>query len=139
MISNIKKYCISLLRRRFSRDSSKFYCHELLNSLEIPLTNELTKEQIDEIFDGYGSHFIVQEKQSQHSALSKLNESSLNTIRVITYWRVCGEIVPLYTIQRIGMKGKTTDNVGSGGINVKINWYGRLDQYASVGQMWKEN
>ena len=57
MISNIKKYCISLLRRRFSRDSSKFYCYELLNSLEMPLTNELTKEQIDEIQGFYLNHW----------------------------------------------------------------------------------
>ena len=280
MIRNIKNYIISLLWRRFSKSSSKTYYHELLNSLQIPLTKELTEEQIDEIqsfyqdhwgkkltsydlafhkayynitglfspkyiptslyrsdiiyrlndfrmknayadknilsklfgslvkqpkvyircingvfyseeydiltrekaiavcsnipqaiikpsietthgddvflfssengvetsskrkvadiFDGYGSHFIVQEKQSQHSALSKLNESSLNTIRVITYWRECGEIVPLYAIQRIGKMGKTTDNVGSGGINVKINWDGKLDQYASVGNSGKK-
>ncbi len=253
MIRNIKNYIISLLWRRFSKSSSKTYYHELLNSLQIPLTKELTEEQIDEIqsfyqdhwgkkltsydlafhkayynitglfspkyiptslyrsdiiyrlndfrmknayadknilsklfgslvkqpkvyircingvfyseeydiltrekaiavcsnipqaiikpsietthgddvllfsskngveisskrkvaeiFEGYGSHFIIQEKQSQHSALSKLNESSLNTIRVITYWRECGEIVPLYAIQRIGKKGKTTDKL----------------------------
>lgn len=49
MIRNIKNYIISLLWRRFSKSSSKTYYHELLNSLQIPLTKELTEEQIDEI------------------------------------------------------------------------------------------
>ena len=57
MVRNIKKYSISLLWRRFSRDNSKFYYHELLNSLEIPLTDELTKEQIDEIQGFYLNHW----------------------------------------------------------------------------------
>lgn len=56
MIRNIKNYIISLLWRRFSKSSSKTYYHELLNSLQIPLTKEFTEEQIDEIQGFYQDH-----------------------------------------------------------------------------------
>ncbi|MBR5081430.1 MAG: hypothetical protein IKX35_03185 [Bacteroidales bacterium] len=85
--------------------------------------------RVDELFDNYYADFIVQERIIQHPDMAKLNPSSVNTIRVLTY-RFDSEVVLLYCVVRIGRKGMVIDNESQGGISVKINTDGTLAKYA---------
>lgn len=68
----------------------------------------------------YTRAFIVQSKLEQHPDLAKLNPTSVNTIRVLSY-RKEYEVIILYAIIRIGRKGKVVDNETAGGIKADIN------------------
>lgn len=80
---------------------------------------ELNKPLID-LFRQYKKNFIIQEKFEQHPEMAKLNPTSVNTIRVMSY-RSNGEIKILYAVVRIGRKGKVVDNETAGGIKADIN------------------
>ena len=77
-------------------------------------------ESISQLLEGYGKNYIIQHKVEQHEALSRLNPTSLNTIRVLSY-RQGDEVFVLYAVVRIGRKGKTVDNESAGGINADID------------------
>ena len=84
---------------------------------------------IQELFRQYGSNFIVQKAIKQHEALSALNPTSINTIRILTY-RSEMEILILYTVIRIGRLGWIIDNESAGGMSARINTDGTLAKYA---------
>ncbi len=77
-------------------------------------------ESVADLLEGYRENFIIQRKVEQHEALSKLNPTSLNTIRVLSY-RHGDEVFVIYAVVRIGRKGKTVDNESAGGINADID------------------
>lgn len=85
-------------------------------------------KSIEELFNSYGKHFIVQERIQQHEKMAALNPTSVNTIRLLTYRRE-NAIELLYAVVRIGRKGKIIDNESSGGVTTKINNDGRLAKY----------
>ncbi len=72
--------------------------------------------------------FIVQEILEQHEDMKTLNESSLNSIRILSYLREDGVHV-LSSIVRIGRAGAFTDNSSSGGMSCGINEDGSLKGY----------
>ncbi len=74
---------------------------------------------IDLLMDEYGRNYIIQEKIDQHVEMAKLNPTSLNTLRVLSY-REGNEVYILYAVVRIGRKGKSVDNETSGGINADV-------------------
>ena len=74
------------------------------------------------------SGVIVQEKIKQHHLLDSLNSGSVNTIRVITYVRANGEIVPLSSVVRVGKPGMAVDNVSLGGCTVGVTAEGITKQ-----------
>lgn len=74
---------------------------------------------ITSIFDKFGNNFVVQRFVKQHAELSKINPTSLNTIRVVSF-RFKGEIHILSTILRMGGKGSRIDNISAGGISCRI-------------------
>ena len=84
---------------------------------------------IQVLFHQYSKDFIIQEKIHQHPEMSRLNPSSVNTIRVLTY-RTNMEILLLYSVVRIGKKGMTVDNESSGGISARVNSDGTVAKYA---------
>lgn len=75
---------------------------------------------IKDLFASYKQCYIVQERLEQHPDLAKLNPTSLNTIRVMSYHRG-DEVVILYAVIRIGRKGKIVDNETAGGIKADID------------------
>lgn len=78
-------------------------------------------QSIKKLFDSYKEQrFIVQERLEQHPDLAKLNPTSLNTIRVMSY-RKGDEIIILYAVIRIGRKGQVIDNETAGGIKADID------------------
>ena len=76
-------------------------------------------QSVEELFKSYGKNFIVQEKVNQHADMARLNPTSLNTLRILSY-RQDNEIHSLYAVVRIGRLGKSVDNETAGGINADI-------------------
>lgn len=77
------------------------------------------KETVEELFDTFKENFIIQKKVIQHHEMSRLNPTSLNTLRVLSYHHG-DEVVVLYAVVRIGRKDKLVDNETAGGINADI-------------------
>ena len=75
---------------------------------------------VDDLFTRYKRSFIIQSKLEQHPDLARLNPTSVNTIRVLSY-RKENEVIILYAVIRIGRMGKVVDNETAGGIKADIN------------------
>jgi hypothetical protein len=84
-----------------------------------------TEKDLDDIIAHAGNNFVAQRLVRQHPYLSTLNESSLNTIRVITF-HFKGEVHVLSALLRIGADGAKVDNTSAGGSAVPIRADGRL-------------
>lgn len=82
--------------------------------------DEITKSRVKELMDIYKMDFSFEECMIQHPAMATFNESSLNTMRVVTYRRPSGEIKYLHALQRFGGKGSVVDNASAGGGMVAI-------------------
>ena len=72
------------------------------------------------LFNKYDKNFIIQQRVEQHEQMGRLNPTSLNTLRVLSY-RHGDEILILYAVVRIGRLGKNIDNETAGGINADID------------------
>lgn len=75
---------------------------------------------IQDLFKEYKRSFIVQERFEQHEGISRLNPTSLNTLRVMSYRRG-KEVVILYAVIRIGRINQVIDNETAGGIKADID------------------
>ncbi len=75
---------------------------------------------VEDLFSNYKKSFIVQSKLEQHPDIAKLNPTSVNTIRVLSY-RKDKEVIILYAVIRIGRMGKSIDNETAGGIKADID------------------
>lgn len=84
---------------------------------------------IPALFKQYKRDFIVQEAICQSAKMASLNPTSLNTIRIMTYWSENG-IVPLFSVVRMGRAGAVVDNASAGGLYCGINMDGSLKKYA---------
>lgn len=88
----------------------------------------LSKNYLD---NNYKSNFIIQDVVKQSSFGAQFNESSLNTIRVVTYKSVkTGEIYVINAIMRIGAKGNCIDNAHGGGMFVGVDKNGKIGKFA---------
>ena len=86
-------------------------------------------QSLASIFSEYQSDFLIEDLVHQHKDMAALNDSSVNTIRILTY-RNGMDVYVLYTVVRIGRKGQAIDNESAGGISARINPDGRLAKYA---------
>lgn len=84
------------------------------------------KSKYLKVFEDYKKDFLVQEIVKQHPDLASFNESSINTIRIVTYRKPNKERKVLYTIIRYGGKGMFKDNSSAGGGFSVINRDGTL-------------
>lgn len=75
---------------------------------------------VHDLFKKYKRSFIIQERFEQHADIAKLNPTSLNTLRVMSYRRG-NEVVVLYAVIRIGRKDQVIDNETAGGIKADID------------------
>lgn len=87
---------------------------------------------IEQLFDHYGLNFQIQERLKQHAKMNLLNDTSVNTIRIVTY-RSEMEILVIYSVVRIGKKGAVVDNQCAGGISTVIGEDGKLGGTAFAG------
>lgn len=86
-------------------------------------------EKITDIFSDIGEDYVVQEKISCHKSIKAINETSVNTFRVITY-RWLNDIHILPVIMRFGMNDSVVDNAHAGGAFIAINNDGTLHEKA---------
>ena len=77
-------------------------------------------DTVDQLFSSYKVNFIIQERAMQHEEMARLNPTSLNTIRVLTY-RDTRQVYPMYAIARIGRMGQMVDNLSAGGLFADID------------------
>lgn len=77
----------------------------------------------------YKNDCIVQEAFIQHPFFSQFNESSVNSIRMVSYRDSLGLIHVLNSFLRIGTKGSVVDNAHAGGMFVGVDNEGRLGKY----------
>ena len=75
---------------------------------------------VNDLFSYYKNSFIVQSKLEQHPDLARLNPTSVNTLRIMSYRRD-DEVIFLYAVIRIGRKGQVVDNETAGGIKADID------------------
>lgn len=75
---------------------------------------------VQDLFNHYKRSFIIQERFEQHEGIARLNPTSLNTLRVMSY-RSGNEVVVLYAVIRIGRMNQVIDNETAGGIKADID------------------
>lgn len=82
------------------------------------------------LFSLYGGNFITQKYIRQHPWFARFNESSLNTVRILTYRSISDEKVHvLHRLLRAGRPGSVVDNQSSGGIACAVDAGGKLMPY----------
>ncbi len=69
----------------------------------------------------FSKAFIFQELILQHEVLKRINYSSINTLRIVTYKNQKNEIDILSGFIRVGRKGAIIDNAHIGGIVIPFN------------------
>lgn len=89
--------------------------------------NDTTIDSLDDDITNMESNFIIQAVVEQDSVLASFNESSLNTIRVVSFL-FDDKVHILSTILRIGAAGSKVDNVGAGGFACPIRKNGTLNE-----------
>jgi hypothetical protein len=92
---NIEK--ISASDKEWNNDYEKIYNHLVENKIE-----------------------LLEEPIKQDSEMNKLNDSSVNTVRMVSVMNEANEVTVLTTFARIG-NGKCVDNFNSGGMTAKVN------------------
>lgn len=89
----------------------------------------LTVKKMLQEFAEFKANFIAQEIIDQHPILTKLNATSLNTIRIMSFLFE-GEVHILSSILRIGGGGARVDNIGAGGYSCAVGLNGMLSKLA---------
>ncbi len=87
------------------------------------------KEEIDKVLIKFKQDFIVQEVLTQHANLKKLNPSSINSIRVMSFLND-KTVKVLSSFVRMGKKDSFADNVSKGGLCCGIDEGGKLSKMA---------
>ncbi len=87
-------------------------------------------DEINRIINSLGTEIIVQEPIEQSDELCKLNPSSVNTIRVLSFLNKDGSVKIYSAIVRMGVNDAVVDNASSGGITCGIEPDGRLKSVA---------
>lgn len=85
----------------------------------------------DYLEEHYQKDYLVQEVIAQHPYMQRLNPSSVNTMRVLTYRSVKNEMIKILgTYLRVGKHNSLVDNFSSGGYLIHYNQKGEPDMYA---------
>lgn len=80
-------------------------------------------------FMSASENVICQSVIKQHPELSRLNQTSVNTIRIMTFMQN-GKVHALSSVLRMGINGARVDNASSGGIVCGIKPNGQLKEVA---------
>lgn len=84
-----------------------------------------SKHEVETAFKDMGANFIVQAAVKQHPVLAQLNFTSLNTIRIVSFFFE-NDVHILSCILRVGAPNAKVDNVGAGGYACPIQMNGHL-------------
>lgn len=77
----------------------------------------------------YKKDFVIQQVITQHEELSKLNPSSLNSVRIQSFLYK-GQVYILSSFIRVGRPGSRLDNIVQGGVSIAIKENGDFFQDA---------
>lgn len=77
----------------------------------------------------YGTEYVIERVVKQHPVMASFNDSSINTIRIMTLI-YNGKFIPLSSVVRMGVNGSRVDNCSSGGIVAGINQDGSVKNVA---------
>lgn len=83
---------------------------------------------ISNLFSSYDKNFIIQEILKQNETMKKLNPTSINTIRVLSFLEN-DSVKILSSYVRMGAKGSFADNISTGGLCCGINPDGSLHKF----------
>ena len=89
--------------------------------------SEYNKKNILQLLSS-NKNYVIQEVIKQHKFYSSFNESSVNTVRVLSFL-FKGEVHILYMVLRIGKKGSKLDNASSGGTQIVIDKNGIISNH----------
>jgi hypothetical protein len=78
---------------------------------------ELSSDQLIKMIDG---RFLFQERIQQHPAMSALHPASVNTVRIITFFRN-GKPTVFCASARMGTGGRAVDNWSAGGLTIGVD------------------
>ena len=90
---------------------------------------EINEETVNKLFDEYRINFVIQALVDQHDKMARLNPTSLNTIRIISFF-FREDVYILSSLLRIGGEGARVDNYASNGYACNINPNGSLSERA---------
>lgn len=82
------------------------------------------------VIDQISGDIVIQEGVAQSKEMSRLNASSVNTVRLISMLRKDGSVKIYSTIVRMGVGGAKVDNASQGGITCGVQDDGRLKSVA---------
>ena len=94
------------------------------------ITKGTSIDEISEILTSLGNDIIVQEPIEQSEEMRKLNPSSVNTVRLLSFLEKDGSVKIYSVIVRMGINGAVVDNASSGGITCGVEANGRLKSVA---------
>lgn len=97
-------------------------------------------ERLDSILEAFGKNCVIQEFIIQAPQIAKLNSTSFNTFRVMSY--ICdGEIFVCPIALRLGRNNAAKDNIHYGGICIGVNRDGTLrkEAYSEYGDVFPEH
>ncbi len=120
----LKKFCVKELEGWGGRG---FHAVEICRQQEDIRLRSLNAEStcsIREFLDGIrdlANGVLLESYVEQHSLLSTLNPSSLNTLRVIVFWPFGQKPYVVGAFVRIGRMGSLVDNTSSGGMAAVID------------------
>ena len=105
----------------FDKKGEEYYSRDKRQKLEIDV---LSKE--------LGPDFVLQEGQLQSEEMKVFNSTSINTLRVATYFSVESQKpVVLNGVLRVGKQGAFVDNAHAGGCLIGISRDGKLQSFCS--------
>lgn len=95
------------------------------------------KAKIAELYDD----IVVQKRLTQSGTMSRLNPSSVNTVRVLSLLNTDGSVRICSAVARMGVNGSIVDNASKGGITCGVNPDGRLKNtaYTAKGEVFRKH
>ena len=106
-------------------------------SIQVFDRGEVNEGSVERLFREYKMNFIVQALVEQNEELAALNPTSLNTIRIISFF-FREKVHILSSLLRIGGEGARVDNYASHGYACNIGPDGRLAEQAVNYQGWAD-
>lgn len=99
---------------------------------------DMDKQKVEKIISKIDTDIVIQESLVQSITMSKLNKTSVNTVRILSFLDKNGKVKIYSSIVRMGVDNSKVDNASSGGITCGICKNGQLKSvaYAANGKKY---
>ena len=91
--------------------------------------SQATREELAEVFETKGNLFVFQDAIHQHPEMARLNDSTVNTVRLTTLM-LDGKFIPLAALVKVGSPKVRVDNYKHGGCLIGVNLDGTAFPWA---------